>query len=200
MLDLIINEKESAMQIPLQISFRNMDPSPAVEARIREKAAKLERFHDRIIGCTVVVEAPHRHHHKGKLYDVRIEISVPGKNIVIDRAKPINHAHEDVYVALRDAFDAAVRRLEDQSRKMRGSVKNHAAPAHGKIENLFSDYGFITTAEGEEVYFHRNSVVGADFYKLEVGDEVSLVLAEEEGEKGLQASTVKPIGKHHIVE
>ncbi len=188
------------MQIPLQISFRNMDPSPAVEARIREKAAKLERFHDRIVGCTVVVEAPHRHHHKGKLYNVRIEISVPGKNVVVDRARPIDHAHEDVYVALRDAFDAAVRRLEDQTRKMRGSVKAHEEPTHGKIENLFGDYGFITTAEGDEVYFHRNSVVGADFDALEVGNEVSLVVAEEEGEKGLQASTVKPIGKHHVVE
>jgi ribosome-associated translation inhibitor RaiA len=86
------------MQIPLQISFRNMDPSPAVEERIRKKAAKLQRFHDRIIGCTVVVEAPH------------------------------DHAHEDVYVAIRDAFNAATRRLEDQARKMRGSVKTHATP------------------------------------------------------------------------
>ncbi len=99
------------MQIPLQISFRNMDPSPAVEARIRKKAEKLERFHDRIIGCTVVVEAPHRHHHKGKLYSVKVDISVPGKDVVVDRAKPTDHAHEDVYVAIRDAFDAATRRL-----------------------------------------------------------------------------------------
>jgi len=108
------------MSIPLQISFRNMDPSPAVEERIRKKAAKLERFHDRIVGCTVVVEAPHRHHHKGKLYSVRVDISVPGKDVVVDRAKPVDHAHEDVYVAVRDAFDAAVRRLEDRTRKMRG--------------------------------------------------------------------------------
>jgi len=114
------------MSIPLQISFRNMGPSPAVEARIRKKAEKLERFHDRIIGCTVVVEAPHRHHHKGKLYSVRVDISVPGKDVVVDRAKPTNHGHEDVYVALRDAFDAATRRLEDQIRKMRGSVKTPA--------------------------------------------------------------------------
>jgi ribosomal subunit interface protein len=114
------------MQIPLQISFRNMDPSPAVEARIRKKAEKLERFHDRIIGCTVVVEAPHRHHHKGKLYSVRVDISVPGKDVVVDRAKPTDHAHEDVYVAVRDAFNAATRRLEDQARKMRGSVKTRA--------------------------------------------------------------------------
>ena len=80
------------MPIPLQISFRNMDPSPAVEERIRQKAAKLERFHDRIVGCTVVVEAPHRHHHKGKLYNVRVDISVPGKDVVVDRAKPTDHA------------------------------------------------------------------------------------------------------------
>ena len=101
------------MQFPLEISFRNMDPSPAVEARIREKAAKLERFHDRIIGCTVVVEAPHRSQHKGKLYSVRL----------VDRAKPVDHAHEDVYVAVRDAFNAATRRLEDQVRKRREGSK-----------------------------------------------------------------------------
>lgn len=113
------------MPIPLQISFRNMDPSPAVEERIRKKVKKLERFHDRIVNCTVVVEAPHRHHHKGKLYTVRVDISVPGKDVVVDRAKPSDHGHEDVYVALRDAFNAAVRQLEDQTRKMRGDVKSH---------------------------------------------------------------------------
>ena len=116
------------MQIPLQISFRNMDPSPAVEWRIRKKAAKLERFNDRIIGCSVVVEAPHRHHHKGKLYSVRVDVSVPGKEVVVDRAKPVDHANEDIYVAIRDAFNAAVRRLEDQARKMRGNVKSHPTP------------------------------------------------------------------------
>ena len=116
------------MQIPLDISFRNMDPSPAVEARIREKAAKLERFHDRIISCTVVVEAPHRHHHKGKIYSVHIDISVPGKDhLIVDRAKPGDHAHEDVYVAVRDAFNAAVRQLEEYTRRMRGDVKSHTA-------------------------------------------------------------------------
>jgi len=116
------------MDFPLDISFRNMDPSPAVEARIREKAAKLGRLYNRIIGCTVVVEAPHRHHHKGKLYSVHIDISVPGKDLVVDRAKPLDHAHEDVYLAVRDAFKAAERRLEDHARRMRGDVKTHNAP------------------------------------------------------------------------
>ena len=103
------------MDFPLDISFRNMDPSPAVEARIREKAAKLERLYNRIVGCTVVVEAPHRHQHKGKLYNVHIDISVPGKDLVVDRAKPQDHAHEDVYLAVRDAFNAADREQTDNN-------------------------------------------------------------------------------------
>ena len=113
------------MPVPVQITFRNMDPSPAVEARIHEKAAKLERFFDRIVSCEVIVEAPHRHHHKGKLDNVRINISIPGSDINVRHTGPEDHAHEDVYVALRDAFAAAGRQLEDHVRKMRGDVKNH---------------------------------------------------------------------------
>jgi ribosomal subunit interface protein len=111
------------MQIPLQISFNNMDPSPAIEARIRKKAEKLEQFHDRIVGCRVVVEAPHRHQRHGKLYAVHIDLSVPGKDIFVGRAGPHDQAHEDVYVAIRDAFDAAGRQLQDHARRMRGEVK-----------------------------------------------------------------------------
>ena len=113
------------MQSPLNISFRNMDPSVAIETRVREKAEKLERLYDRIISCEVVVEAPHRNHQKGKLYDVRINLSVPGDDINVGRTGPQNHAHEDVYVAIRDAFAAAGRQLEDHVRKMRGDVKTH---------------------------------------------------------------------------
>ena len=87
------------MQIPLQISFRNMDPSPAVEAIVREKAAKLDRFFDRIVSCDVTIEAPHRHHHKGKLYKVRIDIGIPGKDVHVNQEGPKNQAHEDINVA-----------------------------------------------------------------------------------------------------
>ena len=117
------------MDIPLQVSFRDMEPSPAVEARIREKADGLERFFDRIVGCRVVVEAPHRHSHKGKLFGIRIDIHLPGKDLVVNRSGSQNHAHEDVYVAIRDAFDAATRQLEDHARKVRSDVKAHEAPA-----------------------------------------------------------------------
>lgn len=188
------------MQIPLQISFHGLESSPAIESRIREKAAKLEQFHDRIVGCRVTVEAPHHHHRHGKLYNVRIDISVPGKDVFVGHSGPLNHAHEDVYVAIRDAFNAAGRQLQDHARRMRGVVKAHAAPDRGKVTQLLSDYGFAETPDGQEIYFHKNSVVGDGFYKLEIGNEVRLVIAEEEGVEGLQASTVTPIGKHHLVE
>jgi ribosome-associated translation inhibitor RaiA len=131
------------MEIPLQITFRNMAPSQAIEDNIREKVSKLESFYDRIMSCRVIVEAPHRHHRKGKAYEVRIDLTVPGGELVVNRApkrletaklrlqkvsekeenelieshEPSKHAaHEDIYVAIRDAFNAAGRKLEDHAR------------------------------------------------------------------------------------
>lgn len=186
------------MQTPLRISFQDMEPSPAIEARIREMADKLEHFHDRIVGCNVVVEAPHRHHRKGQLYNIRLSITVPGKDIHVGHTGPQNHAHEDVNVAIRDTFNAASRLLEDHARKMRGDVKTHAAPVHGKVVRLFEEYGFLETSDGLEVYFHRNSVPEGRYDELEVGSEVRVIVAEKEGDEGPQASTVTPVGKHHI--
>jgi ribosomal subunit interface protein len=190
------------MRLPLQITFRGMDPSPAVEAAIRERAERLDRFFGRIMSCHVVVEAPHRHSRKGKLYSVRIDMKVPRGEIAVSRNGPKDHAHEDVYVAIRDAFDAARRRLEDHARTARGAVKAHAAPLHGKVVRLFPEegYGFIETPDAGEIYFHRNSVTGTGFGKLKVGAEVRLALAEAESPHGAQASTVTPIGKHHVVD
>lgn len=190
------------MKLPLQITFRNMDPSPAVEAAIRERVERLERFFDRIMGCRVVVEAPHRHHHKGKLYAVRVDLTVPGAEIAVTHSGPRNHAHEDVYVAIHDAFDTTRRLLEDHARKFRGDVKTHEAPAHGKVARLFPQdgYGFIETSDGGEVYFHRNSVTGPGFGRLSVGSDVRLVVAPNDSAQGLRASTVTAAGKHHIVD
>ena len=117
--------KVPKMQIPLEVTFHNMDQSEAVEANVRERVAKLERYFDRIIGCRVVIEAPHRHNRKGKIYEVRVDVSVPGREIVVNRNGPKNHAHEDVFVAVRDAFNAAARQLEDHADKVRGDVKSH---------------------------------------------------------------------------
>lgn len=189
------------METPLEISFRNLDSSPAIEARIREKVAKLEEYFGRIVSCRVVVEAEHRRHHKGNLYNVRIVLGMPGEDIVVNRSGPRDHAHEDVQVALRDAFDAARRQLEERAEKLRGEVKAHEPPLTGKVLRIFpeQDYGFVETSDGREVYFHRNSVVEGSFDDLEPGSEVRLVLAYGESPHGPQASTVKPIGKHHVV-
>lgn len=113
------------MQIPLQITFRGIPPSEAVEARIREKASKLDKFNSHIMSCRVAVEAEHQHHHQGNLYHIRIDITAPRKEIVVSREHHDKKAHEDVYVAIRDAFDAATRQLEDYSRIQRGEVKAH---------------------------------------------------------------------------
>ena len=190
------------MDIPLQISFRNLDRSDSIEARVRERVERLEKRYGRLTSCRVMVEAPERRHHKGKLYHVRIEMGVPGKELVVSRHPGKKHAHEDVYVAVRDAFNAAERQLEDHSRKVAGKVKTHEAPLHGKVSRLFSDdgYGFVTLSDGQEIYFHRNSVVAEAFKNLTVGAEVRLSIIEGESDKGPQATTVQPIGKHHIVE
>jgi ribosomal subunit interface protein len=187
------------MQVPLRIAFRGLDPSAAIETSVRRHAERLERFFDRITGCQVMIESEHHHHHKGRLYHVRVDMTVPNKEIVVARDPGAHHAHEDVYVAIRDAFDAAVRQLEDYVRRHRGQAKIHLPPAHGHVLRLRPEEGFgiIETTDGREVYFHHNSVLDGGFDALEVGAEVRF--AEEAGEKGPQASTVHPIGKHHPV-
>lgn len=116
------------MQLPLQIVFRNLDASEAVEERIRARAEELDQFFDRIMGCRVTVEAANRGQLKGRLYNVRVDLTVPGNEIVVNRNGPKDHSHEDIYVAVRDAFDAARRRLEDHTRRRRGETKTHAEP------------------------------------------------------------------------
>jgi ribosomal subunit interface protein len=182
------------MQVPLSITFRNMASSPAIEADIREKAAKLEAFHGRITSARVVVETPHRQHRQGKLFHVSIDLRVPGRQLVVSREPAAHHAYEDVYVAIRDAFDEVKRQLEDYAREMRGGVKTHEPPPQGRIARLDAEsgFGFIETPDGREVYFHANSVVDAPFDRLRIGDEVRF--SEEAGEKGPQATTVHLAG------
>ena len=186
------------MKLPVQITFRHMEPSAALEANVREKAEKLDAFYDQIMACRVVVEAPHGHHHQGKLYHLRIDVTVPDGELVVSRESGLDHSHEDVYVAVRDAFDAMRRRLEDYARRRRQDVKSHLPPSHGHIIEIVpaEDFGRIETPDGREVYFHRNSVVGADFDRLELGTAVRF--SEEAGEQGPQASTVHVVGKHHV--
>jgi ribosomal subunit interface protein len=182
------------MQIPMQVSFRGMKPSVAVEDRIRKEVAKLERYSERLTSCRVVVERSQRRHHQGNLFHVRIDLTLPGREVLVKREPAEHHAHEDVYVAIRDAFDAARRRIMDHVRRQRLDVKTHAEATVGRVVRLLpgQDHGFLEAADGHEVYFHRNSVLDGGFDALAVGAEVRFV--EEAGDKGPQASTVMPLG------
>lgn len=180
------------MQIPAEISFENLEQSDAVEARIRTELAKLEKFYDRLTSARVVVSRPQRRHTHGDIYDVRIRLAIPGATDIIVNRKPGDvHSHTDIYVAIRDAFNAAKRQLQDMSRVRQNQVKVHAEQPHGVISRLDAgaDHGFIGTSDGREIYFHQNSVADDRFEDLHVGDAVRF--AEDRGDKGPQATYVK---------
>jgi cold shock CspA family protein/ribosome-associated translation inhibitor RaiA len=180
------------MQRPLKITSRDFPLSEAVEAEIGQKAAALDTFYERLSGCEVTVRAPAlKHHHKGGPFLVEIRLTVPGRELIVDHQEA-----EEISQAIREAFDAARRQLEDYAREQRGSVKAHETML-GHISRLEREpgYGFIETADGREIYFHSNSVLDRAFDRLEVGAEVRF--AEEEGEQGPQASTVILIRPRH---
>ena len=113
------------MAIPVQITFRHMDSSPAVETRVRELADHLGVFSDRIQSCRVVVDSPHRHQHQGKVFNVKVQVSLPGEDVVVDMERPQRDGHEDVYVVLRDAFGAAERQLKARMASLRNEPNRH---------------------------------------------------------------------------
>ncbi len=176
------------MQSPVQVTFRDIQPSNAVSSHVERRAAKLDSVFDRITKCHVVVEAPNHAHKHGPKYHVRIDLHVPGKELVV--TKNPEDRKEDLHAAVDDAFSDAEHLLEEYSRQLRKTPKTHHRPPHGLVTKLFADrgYGFIEDEEGREIYFHRNSVLGIAFEKLHVGAKVRF--AEEDGDKGPQASTV----------
>jgi ribosomal subunit interface protein len=176
------------MKLQLQITGHNIELNNFIKEDIRERAEKLDKFYSQIMRCRVVVDVPHRHKREGILHDVHIYMTMPGGEIAVKR-----EANKDLAVAIRDAFDAARRKLEEFARKQRGDVKHHEEISHARITELFYDkgYGFLTAPDGREIYFHENSVINRDFKRLTIGAEVRFV--EEEGDKGPQASTVTVI-------
>lgn len=188
------------MDTPLEISFVNTDRSAAVEKLVRQRTQALARHCDRLLKCRVVIEMVGRHHRKGRKFRARIDMKLPRRTIVVGKASESAPAHEDIYLAVRHAFDAADRQAQDFVRRRRGAVKAHEPPPHGRIAKLFPDegYGFVRMADGQEIYFHRNAVVGAAFEKLAVGAEVRVSVHDDESDKGPQAGTVRPVGRHHL--
>jgi len=187
------------MQTPVEIAFRHCEPSEEIRAEIMAQAQRLEKFSSRITSCRVVVNGPETRHRSGDLFHIQLRIAMPErKDVVVDRRRGDAGEREYALVAIREAFAAAVRQIEDAARDMRGEVKTHATEGHGRVASLLAgtDDGFIETADGREIYFHRNAVLNGGFTRLGVGSEVRFV--EEAGVKGPQASTVRLIGKHHL--
>jgi ribosome-associated translation inhibitor RaiA/cold shock CspA family protein len=182
------------MKLPLQITFRHMEPSPALEERIRKLMSRLDKFSAHIMHCHVVVEEPHQHGRQGSLFEFRIEITVPDEMIVITRAHDLNHAHEDAFVSLRDAFRTARRKLEDYERRHRQGIKAHVEPLQGRICEIDPrrSFGRIETADGRLFYFHRDSLVGDRLEDLVTGLRVRF--SEQAGDLGPQASGVHVLG------
>ncbi|WP_045836988.1 HPF/RaiA family ribosome-associated protein [Hyphomicrobium sp. 99] len=182
------------MQVPIQVVFEHIKPVDYIDERVREEAKKLEQFYDRITSARIVIGRPQHRHHKGDTYSVHLHFTIPGAaDIAISRDPAATGRHEDVNVTISDAFAAARRQLQDLVRRRQGQIKTHEQPPHGTVSSLESarDHGFISSADGREIYFHRNSVVGDKFDDLEVGQEVQF--AETMGDKGPQATFVQPV-------
>jgi len=205
------------MQTPLQITFRNTKPSPSIEECIRTETDKLDGLYNRVMGCRVAIEMPHRHHRDGSAYRIRIDLTVPGEEIVVKREPSLSHRaqqsgethfkkhlevntpHQDLRLAISAAFKAAGRQLQDYARRHRGAVKSHPPLQVAHVGKILLDegYGFLTSVDGRGIYFHKNSVLNHGFSRLKVGKRVCFV--EEPGEKGAQASTVRIIRKGKIL-
>ncbi|MDX1779884.1 MAG: HPF/RaiA family ribosome-associated protein [Thalassovita sp.] len=184
------------MDTPLELTFTNMDGTPELEALVREKAARLEKFVDHINSCHVYVKTSHRRHRTGNLYGAHINVRLPGSELFVSSEKGDEPAHEHPEVAIRDAFHAMERELKEWKDRIKGEVKLHEGPLQGKIVEINHDegYGQIIATDHRLIYFHRNSVVGGAFDDLKPRDAVELVVQTEESEIGPQASTVRPIG------
>lgn len=197
------------MKIPPRVILRRMSDTLALEDDIRKRLARLEIFCPTLLGARVLVEPAERHHRDGNRYHVRIDLKVPEEQIIV-RQEPTGRpktrvpavqklrkqderdpGHRHAKVAVREAFEAARRRLQDYTRRRRGATKVHQPAPVGRVTRIFpyEGYGFIETRDGREVYFDKRSVLGRGFGKLAVGSKVAF--AEEKGEKGPQASTVR---------
>jgi cold shock CspA family protein len=161
--------------------------------------AELEQRYSRVTACRVAVKAPGGHHRTGGLYEVHIRLALPdGREVNVGRTPPADERHADLSFAINDAFKHARRRLQDHVRRLQGQLKQHEDQPIATVKTIDAsgEFGFLEAADGHEVYFHRNSVLDGAFSRLTVGTHVTF--AEETGEKGPQASTVRLLGKHSL--
>ena len=183
------------MDVPLELSFHHAQKTDELEALIRKRVARLEKFHQRLISCRIAVEQPQTHQRSGNPYRVRIEVRVPpGHDLIVD-ALPKKHAlHDSLERVLVDSFKAMERQLKELAARQTMEVKHHDVPV-AFVVRLFTDrgYGFLKTPEGREIYFQQTATLHRDWERLEVGTQVRF--EEAMGEMGPQATTVHIIDK-----
>jgi cold shock CspA family protein/ribosome-associated translation inhibitor RaiA len=187
------------MQTPVQIDFQGLEATPELRGAIDKHVAQLEERFGRVTAGRLMLKGPGGRHRTGGLYEITIHLSLPdGREVNIARTPQGDERYSDLNFALNDAFKRARRQLQDQVRKLQGQVKQHDGPPIATVVRLdpSGDFGFLQADDGQEIYFHRNSVVDDGFARLSVGARVTY--AEEMGDKGPQASTVKPMGKHGL--
>jgi cold shock CspA family protein/ribosome-associated translation inhibitor RaiA len=182
------------MQVPLRIVALGLELGEAERETIRSHAEKLEVFFSRVLGCRVTASVPNRWPQAGPImYRVRIDLTVPGEELVIERQPNVN-----LLDAIQEAFRVAGRQLQDYAGRLTATnlPEDQARPGRARVGRLlpWEGYGFLETPDGREIYFHRNSVLFGAFDRLQVGTEVRY--AEEEGDKGPQASSVAIAGGH----
>lgn len=183
------------METPAEVEFTGISPAPAVQEEIARHIAQLEKRFGRITACRVAVKAPGDHHRNGS-FEVKIYLALPDhKDVNVDHASQSGQRSADVRSAINDAFKRARRQLGDRVRRMERLVKRHEPAPLGTVARIdpSGEFGFIATGDGREVYFHKNSVLNDGFAKLKPGSAVAF--AEEEGDKGAQASTVRPTSR-----
>ncbi|MEO7163874.1 MAG: HPF/RaiA family ribosome-associated protein, partial [Bdellovibrionia bacterium] len=187
---------EKPMEVPLRLTFKNLDPSNAVASHVRELLDRLAKFYPRIVSCLVIIEVPHRNHQKGNLFLIHIILNIPGGELAIKQHQKLAVANQDIYVAIHEAFDRAKRGLDEHNQIQNRQIKKHSSPySRGHVARLLTneegdyenDYGFLETEDGRDIYFHRHAVLGKNYDQLEIGTEVRFI--EEQGDLGPQAST-----------
>ena len=184
------HSKGKPMKQPLNIHFHGMDASAAVETKAREFADKLDAMAPDLMACRVNIDLEQKHKQQGRPYGVRIDLTLPGHELVVNKVQD-----EDVYVALRDAFDNMRRQLDEVVRIRRGQEKLHALPLHGEVVRLddVTGTGFIRTPDGDEYYFSRDNLVDTPFEHVQPGSTVQFI--PEVGKQGRQAKRIS-LGRH----
>lgn len=177
--------------IPFQITFLDIEESDAVWIDIENRIESLETISADVVRCQVLLACPHRKRHTDRLYHVQIRLSVPGDNIFISHDSERNESHRDIFVAIRDAFRAAERKLLDRVGILRKHGKNHhSLLTEGKVIRIFDNeqYGFLETEDGREIYFGNQSLPEKKFALLTVGQKVRFY--EVPGHKGPLATSM----------